>query len=399
VKIYSFTVGFGAVVVFVNKFIVSYREGGNCMKVVNIVTQMEAGGAQQAAMNITDVLRKKGYDAEIWFLYMKRPTYQGCRGVRVILNQRPTWIIDYVRILWGLFVLLIKQKPAVVITHTYYANVLGQTAARLTGVRARLAVQHNPAPTYPRLARWLDYWLGSMFFYTSNIAVSAAAYHSFDNYPARYRERLSIIHNGIPAPPLTLNRDNARRRFGLPLKGPLIVNVGRLASQKNQRLLIKLLKNLPGVQLAIAGDGELRNVLEDEARNLGVADRVFMLGEIAPWDIGDFLLTGDVFVFPSHYEALPFALVEAMAVGLPIIASDIGALKDVLGENESAPAGILIHPGNESGFAQAVKSVLEDGSLASSLADCSRARAKIFSLAQMVDSYEQCFGGFTHEAG
>lgn len=50
------------------------------MKVVNIVTQMEAGGAQQAAMNIADVLQKRGYEAEIWFLYMKRPTYQGCRG-------------------------------------------------------------------------------------------------------------------------------------------------------------------------------------------------------------------------------------------------------------------------------------------------------------------------------
>lgn len=307
--------------------------------------------------------------------------------------------MDYVRILWGLLVLLLKQKPAVVITHTYYANVLGQTAARLAGVRVRLAVQHNPAPTYPRLARWLDLLLGSMFFYTSNIAVSGAAYHSFDNYPARYRERLKVIYNGIPAPCLTLDRENARHRFGLPLKGPIIVNVGRLAAQKNQQLLIKLLKHLSDVQLAIAGDGELKNTLIYEAHTLGVKDRVFMLGEVSPQEIGNFLLAGDVFVFPSHYEAFGFAMVEAMAVGLPVIASDIKALRDVLVENEGKPVGILVHPGNECGFVQAVKSVLEDDLLANSLAESSRARAGMFSLAQMVDSYEQCFLEMTNEAG
>lgn len=147
-----------------------------------------------------------------------------------------------------------------------------------------------------------------MSFYTSNIVVSDAAYHSFDRYPSRYRKRLKIIPNGMPAPCLTLDRVNARRRFDLPLEGPLIVNVGRLAAQKNQSLLIKLLKHLPGVQLAIAGDGELRKALEDEARALGVGERVFMLGEIAPLEIGNFLAAGDVFVFPSRYEALPFAL-------------------------------------------------------------------------------------------
>ncbi len=369
------------------------------MKVVNIVTQMEAGGAQQAAMNITDVLRERGYDAEIWFLYMKRPTYRGCQGVRVILNHRPAWVMDYVRILWGLFILLIKQKPAVVVTHTYYANVLGQLAARLFRVRFRLAVQHNPAPTYPRLARWLDLLMGNTFFYTTNIAVSGAAYHSFDDYPARYRERLKIIHNGIPAPDLTMSRENARCRFELPLNGPLIVNVGRLAAQKNQQLLIKLLRHLPDVQLAIAGDGELRGALEGEARIPGVAGRVFMLGEISPREIGCFLSAGDVFVFPSHYEALPFALVEAMAAGLPIIASDIDAIRDLLVENEGSQVGILVQPGDEYGFAQAVKSVLEDDSLASFLTDRSKARARLFSLAQMVDAYEQCFLEFAHEAG
>ncbi len=369
------------------------------MKVVNIVTQMEAGGAQQAAMNIADVLQKRGYEVEIWFLYMKRPTYQGCPGVRVILNHRPVWVMDYVRILWGLFLLLLNQKPAVVITHTYYANVLGQLAARLAGVLIRLAVQHSPAPTYPRLARWLDFLMGNTFFYTTNIVVSGAAYHSFDNYPVWYRKRLMVIHNGIPTPQLTLDRENARRRFGLPLIGPLIINVGRLSVEKNQQMLIKLLKHLPGVQLAIAGDGELRSTLEYEANTLGVEDRVFMLGEISPWEIGGFLSAGDIFVFPSHYEALPFALLEAMAAGLPIIASDIDALRDVLVENEGNQVGILVQPGDEYGFVQAVKSVLEDDSLASFLTNRSKERARLFSLAQMVDAYEQCFLELAHDAG
>jgi glycosyltransferase involved in cell wall biosynthesis len=199
-----------------------------------------------------------------------------------------------------------------------------------------------------------------------------------------------MIYYGIPILQASLNKENARRKFGLPLESLLIVNVGRLAAQKNQHMLIKLLKRLPDVKLAIAGEGELRTALEDEARALGVFDRVFFLGEIPPEDIGIFLSAGDIFMFPSVYEATGLAMVEAMQIGLPVIASDVPGIREVL-EDEDSFSGILVHPEDENGFCQAVKNIIEDIDLAYSLTKRAKARSKLYCLEHMVDNYEQCF--------
>jgi len=360
------------------------------MKIVNIVTQMEAAGAQQVAVNIAAILQCKGYEAEVWFLYMKRPSYNGYQGVRVILNRKPSSIKDYLLILWGLIKLFHKHRPEVVITHTYYANIIGQIAAYLFGVRARLAVQHNPVYTYPKFARFLDNMIGALGLYKSNIIVSKAVFNSLNSYSGRYRKLLKVIYNGIPILKVSQEKESARRQFGLPLESPLIVNVGRLAAQKNQHMLIKLLKRLPHVQLAIAGEGELRNELEDTACALGVSDRVFLLGEIPPEEIGTFLSAGDVFVFPSVYEATPLAMIEAMQIGLPVIASDIPGIREIL-EEEGSLAGVLVQPEDEHGFYQVLKNILEDSTLANTLTSRSKARAKLYCIKRMVDSYEQCF--------
>ncbi|OPZ73634.1 MAG: Alpha-D-kanosaminyltransferase [Firmicutes bacterium ADurb.Bin456] len=361
------------------------------MRVVNLVTQMEAAGAQQVAMNITALLRKKGYEAETWFLYLKRPAYRDYRGVRVILNRKPSFFLDYVLIFWRLIMLMYRQKPEVVITHTYYANILGQIAARLLGIKARLAVQHNPAHTYPKIARLLDRVLGNLGFYKFNVVVSKAVLNSFNSYSALYRKRLKLIFYGIPGLKLTLNKELARRKFGLPPKCPLLVNVGRLAAQKNQMLLIRLLKHWPELHLAIAGEGELRDGLEIAARSLGVADRLFLLGELPPEEIGNFLLAGDVFVFPSVYEATGLAMVEAMQNGLPVVASDVPGIREVLEGEEGSLAGILVTPGDEPGFGRAIKSILAGPELVNLLLKRSRIRAKFYCVTRMVDNYERCF--------
>jgi glycosyltransferase involved in cell wall biosynthesis len=368
------------------------------MKIVNLVTQMEAAGAQQVAINIASILSGKGYDTEVWFLYLKRPSYTGYKGVRVILNRKPSFIMDYLFIFWGLIKLLRKHRPEVFITHTYYANILGQIAAALFGIRARLAVQHNPVNTYPKFARIIDHILGASGFYKYNIIVSKAVLDSISTYSSLYKKRIKMIYYGIPMLKVTLDKENARRRFGLPLKAPLIVNVGRLAAQKNQHMLLKLLTHIPRVQLAIAGEGELRSTLENEARALGVADRLFLLGEVPPEEIGDFLAAGDVFIFPSIYEATGLAMVEAMQLGLPVIASDIPGIREVLDDEES-PAGILVSPEDETGFCLALKNIQMDRNLADSFSCRAKTRAKFYCVRRMAADYEQCFLELLCKAG
>lgn len=363
------------------------------LRIVNIITQMEAGGAQGAAIRVATELRRRGHEAETWFLYLKRPTYVDHEGVRVLLECQPTKVSDYTYIFNKLVRDIQIFKPDGVITYTHYANVLGQIAAFIAGVPARVASQRNPSWSYPKVAKYVDEVIGSLGVYTANIAVSHSVNESFKSYPKSYVQRLRIIYNGVSPKESSLDKIEARTKFGLPEQSPLVVNVGRLAHQKNQEVLIKALCLLPTVHLAIAGDGELRERLIQQALDLGVKERAHFVGEIPPENIPDFLRTGDIFTFPSHFEAFGFALVEAMHVGLPVIASDIPALAEVLSKS-SEPVGLLIPPTDDKAWAQAIQQVLADEQLRTTLAFQSQQRAALFSLENMVNGYEQCVTKF-----
>ena len=136
---------------------------------------------------------------------------------------------------------------------------------------------------------------------------------------------MKCIYNGIPELQCRPPGEGARARWGLPDATPLILNVGRLAKQKNQALLIDALVELPGCHLAIAGEGELRSELAACAKKRGVFERVHFLGEVSSLDVSELMSLCDVFAFPSLYEAMGLVLVEAMQAGVSIVASDIPA--------------------------------------------------------------------------
>lgn len=355
------------------------------MKIIQVVTQMEAGGAQRVAMLLNQAFQNKGYEAEVWFLYLKRPAYTNVPGVRVLLEHKPS-LSDYFKIAVKLQNLLRTHQPDVFITHTYYANILGQILAGLCGIPRRIAVQHNPVHTYPKGARWADWMLGTTAFYSANIAVSQVVVDSVVNYPKQYKNKLQKIYNGIPK----LERQNVARgvhaKWSLPVNAPLLMNVGRLAHQKNQAALIESLLHLSEAHLILIGEGELREDLQKQVTTLQLEDRVHFLGEMKSEDVLALLSISNVFVFPSLYEAMPMALVEAMGLGLPIVGADIPAIREVLED-----AGVIVPSESTEEIAKAVQQVLNSSELANRLRQSSFKRASLFSVEKMVESYEKFF--------
>ena len=349
------------------------------MKVVQIVTQMEAGGAQRVAYLLHEALRVRGHEAELWFLYLKRPAYSGKPGVRVLANRRPS--------LWGYLLLAIKlfgwignHKPDVVITHTHYANVLGQLVGAVAGVRRRVAVQHSILAKYPVFARHADWLLGTVGIYTAQVAVSQSVVESMATYPQRYKRNVHIVYNGIapaqegcPAPP----------RVDLPFPRPRILHVGRLSREKNHEALFTSLQQMPDASLILVGNGELRGTLELLAQALGLAGRVHFLGEVTPEEVRAVMNVCDLFMFPSVYEAMPMALMEAMAAGMPIVASDIPANREVLQNT-----GVIV-PANPQDLSHAAKGLLADAHYAKAMGRKAAERARQFSIDAMVDGYER----------
>ena len=302
------------------------------MKILQIVTQMEAGGAQRVAHLLQQEFEARGHTSELLFLYVKRPAYASARNTSSLMSHPPT-AIGYVRILVRLAKLLRSQRPDVVITHTHYAAIMGATVAKLAGVSRRLAVLHNPVNTFPSLARIADYVLGSTGIYTHTVAVSQTVAASVAAYPRPYRKRLSVIYNGIPEPAIPPARDVIRKQQAIPLNATLLVNVGRFSHQKNQAFLLHLLAKNKALHLLLVGDGELRYELQSQIAQLGIQDRVHVTGEVTSAEVNAFVACSDVFVLPSLFEAVGMVVLEAMALGVPVLASDIPSSHEFLGED------------------------------------------------------------------
>jgi len=161
----------------------------------------------------------------------------------------------------------------------------------------------------------------------------------------------------VPAPalrPPTRSRERVRAEFGLDQSRPLLLAVGRLAPQKAYPVLLEALARLD-VQskpaLIIAGDGPLRDELETRIGELGIEAR--LLGRRD--DIADLLAAADVFVLSSDWEARALVVQEAMRAGLPVLATRVGGIPDLVGA-----AAVLVPPEDPGAFARSLAAILDD---------------------------------------
>ncbi|MEE9368088.1 MAG: glycosyltransferase family 4 protein [Pontiella sp.] len=354
------------------------------MKIVNLVTQEEAGGAQYIAFQVAEGLRDKGYDSSLVFLYTKRrvPEYEG-RSISM-LNRPYQGLRDLLGIGRRLLLYLREEKPDVVICHTRLSNFFGGFIAKFAGVSCVIPVHHTPIDTYSEGSKLLDRLFDFLKIYSSHITVSEAVYHSFmETYKGRMSRRVKLVRNGIQSPPSTIEPYNLR----IPNDVRVIVNVGRLSRVKNQHVLFSLIKELQNTHLVLVGDGELKTYLTECAENLGVSNRVHFVGEKTRNEVWSLLKRADVFVFPSIFEAMGLALVEAMSVEIPIIASEMPATRALLGHGERR-AGILVEANDVQAMISAVKFIEEYPEKTREMVADALEVSKEYCTSKMVDQYE-----------
>ncbi len=185
------------------------------------------------------------------------------------------------------------------------------------------------------------------------IAVSEAAAAGWRPVLARLapQARLAAIPNGIAAPAVTRTRAETRGALGISLDAPLLLAVGRFTPQKDQITLVRAIRTLPdpALRLVLAGDGPERPACEAEAAG---DPRVAFLGQRG--DVGDLMAAADLLVLPSRFEGLPLVVLEAMAIGLPVVASRIDSAREALGPAHP----FLAEPGDPPAFAAAIAAAL-----------------------------------------
>jgi glycosyltransferase involved in cell wall biosynthesis len=192
--------------------------------------------------------------------------------------------------------------------------------------------------------------------------------------------KVHVIHNGVTLKPIddpAVPISYAQRTGG---DHPIVLTVARLDEQKGHRYLLEAATQIPEVQFVLAGDGPLRSALEAQARSLGLEGRVKFLGHRT--DISDLFAGCDVFVLPSLYEGLPLSILEAMAAGKPVVATQISGTDEAVIDDET---GLLVPPADPTALAAAIRSVLDDRALAQRLAFAGRIRVEQeFSTAAML---------------
>jgi glycosyltransferase involved in cell wall biosynthesis len=202
--------------------------------------------------------------------------------------------------------------------------------------------------------------------------------------------RVHVVPNGVDIASFR-PRDRARARSELGLReGRLLVAVGRLNREKGFDVALeafaRIAPDYPETRLVIVGDGEERTALETLAQRLGVAPHVAFVGPQPQEKVAAYLAAADVFVFPTRREeAGPLVLPQAMAAGLPVVASRIGGIPEVLEPQNGTPAGVLVRPGSTAELEAALRRLLDDPELRLSLGRAARRRAESeYSLETMV---------------
>lgn len=176
-------------------------------------------------------------------------------------------------------------------------------------------------------------------------------------------QRVSVLPNPAPIVPQMPPRDELRRE--LELEGNVLVFAGRLGPQKAVGVLLAALVDVDGVSLLVAGDGPERGALERRASELGLDGRVRFLGSVPRETVLRLFRAADASVLPSAWENFPHTVVEALAVGCPVIATAVGGVPEVVRDDEN---GLLVPPNDPTALATALGRFFADGELRERLA-------------------------------
>ena len=176
-------------------------------------------------------------------------------------------------------------------------------------------------------------------------------------------ERVSVLPNPAPDLPQMAPRDELRRE--LELDGNVLVFAGRLGPQKAVGVLLAALADVDGASLVVAGDGPERAALERRAAELGLDGRVRFIGSVPRETVLRLFRAADAAVLPSAWENFPHTVVEALAVGCPVIATSVGGVPEVVRDGEN---GLLVAPNDASALAEAIERFFTDAALRERLA-------------------------------
>jgi glycosyltransferase involved in cell wall biosynthesis len=344
-----------------------------CLKILYVIDSLEAGGAEHDLAESLPRLAAAGVRPIVVALRRHHGSLEG----DVLRQGFDVRFLDRLGMIGrGLALrrIIRRETPDLIHTVLFHSDLAGRLAAMGTGVQVlsslvstdyseeRFSVLNTSAARL-RIAQSIDGWMArhlTHHLHANSNAVKAAAIRDLGILP----ERITVIEGGRNpvrlGQPSPERRRQARSNLGFRDEDEILLNVGRQDNAKGQCYLLEATEELarrrPHLFLLVAGrTGDASQNLVRLCQRPGIRGRVHILGD--RHDVPDLLAAADLFVFPSVYEGLPNAIIEAMALGLPIVATDIPPHRELLEERRNA---LLVRPKSSVELTAAIERLLED---------------------------------------
>jgi glycosyltransferase involved in cell wall biosynthesis len=391
---------------------------GGRRKILHIITRLDRGGSAQNTLLTCQELSRKydvvlahGLSLESRMTAWERQSVErqiaaasehGLRDITIPSLVRRVDPVRDIRAFLALWALIRKEKPTIVHTHTYKAGILGCWAAKLAGVPIIIHTPHGHiffghfSPLATRFFMMIERLTAAMV--DRLVALTEGERSDYIAFSVANPKKITTIHSGVNVDQFMKVKRNGREKklsLGLNTNGLVVGTIGWLLPIKGPMYLLKAMAEVwqyhPDIQLIYVGKGDLEEKVKEEAYRAGVSDMVKFLG----WrdDIPEIMQILDIFVLPSLNEGMGRVLVEAMASGKPIVASNVGGIPDLVKHGHN---GFLVGPGNVNGLSLAIKELIEDEQLRLKMGAKGKSMAPHFRVEKMVEKIDALYSSLCH---
>ena len=370
-------------------------------RILHLINNFEVGGTERQAVELLKRIDRNRFDIHLAALSKLGPLYSEIASYFPEICEFPVrgfYNLNALRQLLRLRDLLIQEGIRILHAHDFYAGMIGSIAAKIAGVKV-IACQRHLRLSNRRAHLW-----------GTNLINRLADHVLVNSNPIRDHiiastsscaPKIVVIENGLELPDkadessLALSRSRRKdalcRELGLPSTTKLVGILARLQPVKGHRLFIEaaslLARHDRPVHFILIGDGPLRSEIQAQAVNLGIDDRVHFLGERTD---GRLLISSvDLAVMSSLHEGLPNALMEAMAAGVPVVATAVGGITELVSHRET---GYLVPPGDARALAHQMMVALRDSETSSAIALQGKSKMiERFGMRRMIDSVQSLY--------
>lgn len=360
-------------------------------------------GAEAAADNLASVLAQKGHEISIFTssasFKSEIEEYNGIKVYRYGTNFK---------VASGIFSFGLLKNPVkypVDIVHAHISVPMGDIAGLGYAKKKRVPfvvtyhgdLQEDMGGVVRRISvHFYNKYLLDKVLSRADIIISPSEHYIDESrFLGKYRDKIVVIPNGINLEDFDIgySKEECREKLGLPLDGKIILFLGTLGPHKGPDILVKamprIIKEIPDAMLLFVGKGEMEKELRLLSKKLGVNKHIKFAGFVGDsFKKALFYKSADIFAFPSFSEIFGIVNLEAMACGIPIVASNVGGIPDVVKDEEN---GLLVPPGDSEVLADVIIYLLENEDVREKMGQNGRDKVKDYSWDRIAKETEKVY--------